>query len=91
MASTLGRGLATGLAVGAGAVMAEEIGHRLFEHHQQLPPLAPATSGVLPESERGMLDPGVNADMGGQDFGIDDAGSWDNGGDADVAGGDWDN
>ncbi|MGZ5270129.1 MAG: hypothetical protein ACXWC6_05870 [Ramlibacter sp.] len=87
MGSTIGRGIATGLAVGAGVVAAEEIGHRLFDHRGQ--PLAPA-AGALPESERGMLDPGVNRDMGGQDFGIDDAGSWDSGGSADVGGGDWD-
>lgn len=86
MASTLGRGLATGLAVGAGALAAQEIGRRMFEHHPQASP----PSGVLTESERGMLDPGVNADMGGNDFGIDDAGSWDSGGGIDVAGSDWD-
>ena len=32
MGSTLGRGLATGLAVGAGAVAAQEIGRRVFGH-----------------------------------------------------------
>ena len=88
MGSTIGRGLATGLAVGAGALAAEEIGRRMFGHQEQ--PLG--HSGVLPESERGLLDPGVNANMGGQDFGIGDAGSWDDGGsqDAGGGGGDWD-
>jgi hypothetical protein len=88
MGSTLGRGLATGLAVGAGVVAAQEIGHRLFDQHGQ--PLPPAQSGALPESERGLLDPGVNPAMGGQDFGINDAGSWDSGSGSDAAGGDWD-
>lgn len=87
LGSTLGRGLATGLAVGAGVVAAEEIGRRMFDHHPQSSP----ASGVLPESDRGLLDPGLNADMGGQDFGINDAGSWDSGGGADLGGGDWDN
>ena len=89
LGSTLGRGLAGGLALGAGMVAAEEIGHRLFDQHGQ--PLAQPQSGALPESERGLLDPGVNTDMGGQDFGINDAGSWDDGSGADVSGGDWDN
>lgn len=88
LGSTLGRGLAGGLAMGAGMVAAQEIGHRLFDQHGQ--PLAPTPSGVLPESDRGLLDPGVNADSGGQDFGINDAGSWDSASDADVSGGDWD-
>jgi len=87
MGSTLGRGLATGLAVGAGVVAAEEIGRRLFDHHGQP---ASLQTGALPENERGLLDPGVNADMGGQDFGINDPGSWDSGGSSDVGGGDWD-
>jgi hypothetical protein len=86
MGSTIGRGLATGLAVGAGALAAEEIGRRMFGHQEQ--PLG--HSGVLPESERGLLDPGVNADMGGQDFGIGDAGTWDDGGSQDAGAGDWD-
>lgn len=87
LGSTLGRGLASGLAMGAGVVAAEEIGRRMFEHHPQSSP----ASGVLPENERGLLDPGVNGDMGGQDFGINDAGSWDSGDSADLGGGgDWD-
>lgn len=87
LGSTLGRGLAGGLAMGAGMVAAEEIGRRMFEHHPQSAP----ASGVLPENERGLLDPGVNGDMGGQDFGINDAGSWDSGDSADLGGGgDWD-
>ena len=88
LGSTLGRGLATGLAMGAGMVAAEEIGRRMFDHHGQQ--ASPHASGVLPENERGLLDPGVNADMGGQDFGINDPGSWDGGGSADLGGGDWD-
>ncbi|WP_427911494.1 hypothetical protein ACPWT1_12415 [Ramlibacter sp. MMS24-I3-19] len=92
MGSTLGRGLATGLAMGAGMVAAEEIGHRMFDHHPQSSGASAASgaSGVLPENERGLLDPGVNGDMGGQDFGIADPGSWDAGGSADLGGGDWD-
>lgn len=86
MGSTLGRGLATGLAVGAGIVAAQEIGHRLLDQHGA--PLAPPAAGPLPQSERGILDPDVNPDMGGQDFGLNDTNSWDSGGGDDVGGGD---
>lgn len=88
MASTLGRGLATGLAVGAGAVAAQEIGRRLFDHHgNPIPPDASAGSfGMDPAA----MD---NVDLGGNDFGINDAGSWDDGGGLDGGdiGGGWDN
>ncbi|HZY20235.1 MAG TPA: hypothetical protein VFE82_17325 [Ramlibacter sp.] len=95
MGSALGRGLATGLAVGAGAVAAHEIGRRMFDQHPG-PPAQPAgndTAGWYPGPD-GM----VNADMGGQDFGIQEPGSWDAAPDnsagldaGDVGGGgDWD-
>jgi hypothetical protein len=36
--------------------------------------------------------PQSNPDMGGQNFGVNDASSWDDGGSADAGGGgDWDN
>lgn len=81
LGSTLGRGLATGLAVGAGAVAAQEIGRRLLDHGDS----RAVSSGAAADVEPGLLDPSINADMGGQDFGIDDAGSWDDAG----GGGDW--
>lgn len=89
MGSTLGRGLATGLAVGAGAVAAQEIGRRMFDHRGN--PVAPDAN----PANFGLSDPSAmdNVDLGGKDFGIDDAGSWDDGGSADagdVGGGDWD-
>ena len=73
-------GVATGLAVGAGVMAAEAIGRNLMggEHGAQASPAA--TSHDTP--------PPVNADMGGQDFGIEDGGSWDDGA-ADL-GGSWD-
>jgi uncharacterized protein len=92
MGSTLGRGLATGLAVGAGAVAAEEIGRRMFDHRGN--PIAPdANAGNFGLSDPSAMD---NVDMGGNDFGINDAGSWgDGGGGMDAGdiggGGDWDN
>lgn len=72
-------GVATGLAVGAGVMAAEAIGRNLLggEHGGE------ASAG--PSSH--YSPPDVNADMGGNDFGIEDSGSWDSGGDL---GGSWD-
>jgi hypothetical protein len=94
MGSGLGRGLATGLAVGAGAVAAQEIGRRMF-HPDGSQVLPDASSTGAAWNDGGSMD---NVDMGGQDFGINDAGgSWDSGSGGgfdpgDVGGGgDWDN
>lgn len=103
LGSTLGRGLATGLAVGAGAVAAEEIGRRLFDHgHEghlasqdasQLQHGSADQSSLARDAGLGSLDPGYdpNRDMGGQDFGVADNGGWDDGGGfGDAGGDDWD-
>ncbi|MES2191856.1 MAG: hypothetical protein V4454_17175 [Pseudomonadota bacterium] len=76
-------GVATGLAVGAGVMAAEAIGRNLMGHHNQQ---------ILPAESASNVDyrPGTtNTDMGGQDFGINDNTSWDDGG-ASAGGGDWD-
>jgi uncharacterized protein len=93
MGSTLGRGLATGLAMGAGAVAAEEIGRRMLDHRGN--PIPPdANAGNFGLSDPSAMD---NVDMGGNDFGVNDAGSWDDGGGGGMdagdigGGGDWDN
>lgn len=83
MGSRIAGGLATGLAVGAGVVAAEAIGRSLMggnEAHAASVPVEPMPSYA----------PDVNADMGGNNFGISD-GSWDSGGGADFGGGggDW--
>jgi hypothetical protein len=94
MGSGIGRGLATGLAVGAGALAAGEIGRRLL-HPDGTPVQPDATSASNAWNDPGAgADP--NADMGGQDFGIDETGSWDTGGgfdSGDVGGGgdNWNN
>jgi len=78
-------GVATGLAVGAGVMAAEAIGRNLMGNHN--------ASAAQPDSAtRNDYQPIANSnpDMGGADFGVNDAGSWDDGGGAD-AGGDWDN
>ena len=86
MGGKLAGGLAAGLAVGAGVMAAQAIGRSFSGNNEQHPAHQSdnAVSGGQPL-------PG-NADLGGQNFGINDASSWDDvGGAADVGGGDWDN
>ena len=83
----LAGGLAAGLAVGAGVMAAQAIG-RSFSGNNEQPPAHlndNAASGGQPL-------PG-NADLGGQNFGINDTNSWDDAGSSSDAGGsgDWDN
>ncbi|MDE2342993.1 MAG: tetratricopeptide repeat protein [Betaproteobacteria bacterium] len=59
--------LATGAALGAGMVAGEALAHRLVD--------GPERGTAAPGA-----DPVANSDMGGQDFGVSDAGSWDSGG-----------
>jgi uncharacterized protein len=75
-------GLATGLAAGAGLAAGEEVIHRMTGDHNE---------GAVPNA--GADEPG-NANMGGNDFGLNEGGSsWDDGGGGgDVGGGggdDW--
>ena len=71
--------LATGLAVGAGVAAGEELVQLALGSHP--------SGGIIPNADAaGLPDPGVNADMGGSDFGLNDGGSWDSGG-ADPFGG----
>jgi len=76
-------GVATGLAVGAGVMAAEAIGRSLTGHHDQG---ARPSDGV---NDNNFQSIDSNANMGGQNFGVSDAGSWDDAGGSDV-GGDWD-
>ena len=80
-------GLATGLAVGAGVMAAQAIGKNLMGNNENTA-RPPVTADNGPEPLAG------NSDLGGQNFGVSDAGSWDDAG-IDVAGsmdggGDWD-
>jgi hypothetical protein len=79
-------GVATGLAVGAGVMAAEAIGRNLFGDHT---PSGGATNTLANNDFQALNS---NTDMGGADFGINDASSWDDGASADVGGGlgDWD-
>lgn len=78
-------GVATGLAVGAGVMAAEAIGRNLMgDRHAAAGQPDRAAGNDFQSLTNG------NPDMGGADFGINDTGSWDDGGGVD-AGGDWDN
>jgi hypothetical protein len=79
-------GLASGLAVGAGVVAGEELAHHFLDGGRRentvLPPANDTDDARL-----------ANGDMGGSDFGVTDAGSWDDnsgsgGGDFGGGGGD---
>jgi uncharacterized protein len=81
-------GLATGLAVGAGVMAAQAIGKNLMGGNSNENPAHPQAA-----ADNGIPLAG-NSDLGGQNFGVSDAGSWDDAG-IDVAGGmdgggDWD-
>lgn len=76
MGSGLMGSLATGAALGAGLVAGEALASRLMDGGH------PNNPGVIP----GEGAEGYN-DMGGQDFGIGDSGSWDSGGGGDFGGG----
>jgi hypothetical protein len=74
MGSGLMGSLATGAALGAGMVAGEALASHLMDGNHPS-----ANPGVAPTE-------GYN-DMGGQDFGIGDSGSWDSGGGGDFGGG----
>jgi len=81
-------GLATGLAVGAGVMAAQAIGKNLMgdsDHN------ANNHSSNLNDGQSKGFDPlPGNANLGGQNFGMNDSAGWDDAGSADVGGGDWD-
>jgi hypothetical protein len=84
MGSGIMGGLATGLAVGAGVVAAQEIGHRMFGNdHAAGQPQPAASNGFTP------ID--ANPGMGGDNFGVNDASSWDDAGSGGAGGDNWDN
>jgi hypothetical protein len=76
LGSTVAGGLAGGLAAGAGIVAGEELAHHFLDGQRSgAPPPPPADEG----------NSNANSDMGGTNFGVDDASSWN-----DNSGGSWD-
>jgi len=81
MGSGIVGGLATGAAMGAGLVAGEALMHHFTDSNEpRLDTAAPADTSWNP----------VPDNMGGNDFGIADNGSWDDGGSSWDSGGDWD-
>lgn len=78
--SVLG-GLATGAAIGAGMVAGEALAHNLMGDSRR------SDAFVDNQSDESL----VNQDMGGEDFGVSDSGSWDDSSSdfSDIGGGDW--
>jgi hypothetical protein len=74
-------GLVTGAALGAGLVAGEALAHEVMGGH--------GSGRDLPRSDQPA--PPANDDLGGQDFGVNDAGTWDDGGGGlgGDGGGDW--
>jgi hypothetical protein len=77
-------GLATGAAMGAGVVAGEALMHRIMGDDQRSGLASTPGFDATPVYEP---QPDPSYDMGGQDFGLNDAGSWDDGGSA--GGDDW--
>jgi uncharacterized protein len=88
MGGRLAGGLATGLAVGAGVMAAQAIGKSLSgdSDHNGNNHGANLNDG---QSRNFEPLPG-NADLGGQNFGMNDSTSWDDAGGGDAGGADWD-
>ena len=81
-------GLATGLAVGAGVMAAEAIGKSLFGHDR------PSAHQADTLASNNAYEPVAgNNDLGGENFGVNDATTWDDGNaivSSGDGGGDWD-
>ena len=80
--SGIAGGLASGLAVGAGVVAGEELAHHFLDGGNR------EGGGVIPPANAGEWQQSSNSDMGGSDFGVNDAGSWDDSGGGGGGGGD---
>ena len=74
-------GLATGAAVGVGMIAAESLMHRVMDGGQH-------ASGNFVPTEIPQAESQSQYDMGGNDFGVSDSTSWDDGGSGGSSGGD---
>lgn len=86
LGSRIAGGVATGLAVGAGMMAAEAIGKTLMGGHESSRGAAASASPSAGGENFEAIS--QNYDMGGQDFGVNDASSWDDS--SGASGGDWD-
>ncbi|MES2977360.1 MAG: tetratricopeptide repeat protein [Pseudomonadota bacterium] len=83
MGSRIAGGVATGLAVGAGMMAANAIGKTLTGDHER-----DQTRQSDNAASANQPIPDANYNMGGENFGVNDVDSWDDGGAG--GGGDWD-
>jgi hypothetical protein len=83
MGSGIAGGLASGLAVGAGVVAGEELAHHFLDGGRR------DSGGIIPSADAAEPGYGNNGDMGGNDFGANDSGSWDDSGGGGGGGDDW--
>ena len=93
MGGRLMGGLATGLAVGAGVMAAQAIGKNLMGNNEHGNHLGDNFGNGSGNGNNGFEPLPGNSDLGGQNFGLNDASSWDDGGsggDIGGGGGDWD-
>jgi hypothetical protein len=81
--SGIAGGLASGLAVGAGVVAGEELAHHFLDGGNR------EGGGIVPPASAGEWQEPSNSDMGGSDFGVNDAGSWGDSGGGGGGGDDW--
>jgi hypothetical protein len=81
--SGIAGGLASGLAVGAGVVAGEELAHHFLDGGNR------ESGGVIPPASAGEWQQSSNSDMGGSDFGVNDAGGWDDSSGGGGGGDDW--
>ncbi|MGD0493744.1 MAG: tetratricopeptide repeat protein [Steroidobacteraceae bacterium] len=82
LGSNIAGGLAGGLAAGAGLVAGEELAHHFLDGDRR--PVAPPAGD---DGSWGSGSGNPNADMGGNDFGVNDPGSWDDGSSGGDSGG----
>jgi hypothetical protein len=75
--------VASGLALGAGVAAGEGLVQHMMGGGSS------AGGGFVPPAQAGEMPPDPNTDMGGNDFGLNDAGSWDDGSGGGGGGG-WD-
>ncbi len=95
MGGGFGSSLASGLAVGAGVVAGEELMHRFTQGGEHTRLADSGLEGAGGDPANSAWD--QNANMGGADFGVSDAGSWNDAGASnaswdggDSSGGSWD-
>lgn len=81
-------GLATGAAVGAGMIAGEALMHRVLGDDERRNLVNTPMNNPVYNPPFNDNSPDPNYDMGGNDFGLNDAGSWDDGGGS-VGGDDW--